>query len=111
MPTHIVSTPLFLPLCVDNLNMLGFIDYLDKGKGEENKIEQNVHKISLFLINSILSFLTFLNPKKSLGFSIYREGGFGPLGEYFEGLLKLINSIFNFYVQFLKTLFFFFYFF
>ena len=98
MPTHIVSTPLFLPLCVDNLNMLGFIDYLDKGKGEENKIEQNLHKISLFLINFILSFLTFLNPKKSLGFSIYREGpmktGFWPFGGILRGLTQTYK--FNF---------------
>ena len=98
MPTHIVSTPLFLPLYVDNLNMLGFIDYLDKGKGEENKIEQNLHKISLFLINFILSFLTFLNPKKSLGFSIYREGpmktGFWPFGGILRGLTQTYK--FNF---------------
>ena len=78
--------------------MLGFIDYLDKGKGEENKIEQNLHKISLFLINFILSFLHFLNPKKSLGFSIYREGpmktGFWPFGGILRGLTQTYK--FNF---------------
>ena len=98
MPTHIVSTPLFLPWCVDNLNMLGFIVYLDKGKREKNKIEQNWSKINLFSINSILSFLHFLNPKKSLGFSIYREGpkktGFWPFGGIFRGFTQTYK--FNF---------------